>query len=170
MQPEIRYARNGDVNLAYQVVGEGQSDLVLVPGFVSHALASWEEPRHARFLQRLASFSRLITFDKRGTGMSDPIIRMPSQRERVDDVRAVMDAAGSARAALFGVSEGGTLCIMFAATYPQRASALVTFGSAVKYISSPDFPWGWSQERFDRGMQEIEGNWADAAEVRNPSI
>lgn len=170
MQPEIKYARNGDVNLAYQVIGDGERDLVFVPGFVSHALASWEEPRHARFLQRLASFSRLLTFDKRGTGMSDPIIRMPSQRERVDDVRAVMDAAGSRRAALFGVSEGGTLCIMFAATYPQRATALVTFGSAVKYISSPDFPWGWSQERFDRGMEEIQGNWADAAEVRNPSL
>jgi len=170
LQPEVRYARNGDVSLAYQVVGEGEIDLIFVPGFISHALAGWEEPRNARFLRRLASFSRLITFDKRGTGMSDPIVRLPTEREQVDDVRAVMEAAGSNRAALFGYSAGGMLCVMFAATYPQRATALVTFNAPVKYLSSPDFPWGWSQERFERSLSDVAESWADAAEIRNPSL
>lgn len=168
--PEVRFAKNGDVSLAYQVVGEGEIDLVFVPGFISHALAGWEEPRNARFLRRLASFSRLITFDKRGTGMSDPMLRLPSQREQVDDVRAVMEAAGSRRAALLGYSAGGSLAVMFAATYPQRVSALVTFNAPVKYLSSPDFPWGWTQDRFERTLAEVEGSWADIAGIRNPSL
>lgn len=92
MHPEIRYAKSGDVNIAYQVVGNGPLDLVFVPGFVSHAEACWEEPRLARFLRRLSSFSRLIAFDKRGTGMSDPVTSVPAQQERLDDIRAVMDA------------------------------------------------------------------------------
>lgn len=169
-QPEVRFAKNGGVSLAYQVVGDGEFDLVFVPGFVSHALAGWEEPRHARLLRRLASFSRLITFDKRGTGMSDPMLRLPSRRDQVDDVRAVMDAAGSRQAALFGYSDGGSLGIMFAATYPQRVSALVTFDATVKCMSSSDFPWGWSQERFERSLAEVEASWADVAELRNPSL
>src|ERR1700736_4412104 len=103
MEPAVLYAKSGDINLAYQVIGEGDLDLVFVPGFVSHIMAGWEEPRLAGFLRRLASFSRLVLFDKRGTGMSDPITQMPTQRERVDDIRAVLDAAGVQRAALFGV-------------------------------------------------------------------
>ena len=117
--PETRYAKSGELNIAYQLVGEGSVDLVLVPGFVSHLELDWEEPRHARFLERLASFSRLIRFDKRGTGLSDRPGGLPDLDARMDDVRAVMDAAGSERAVLFGYSEGGPMCCLFAATYPE---------------------------------------------------
>ena len=125
MLPETRYAKNGDTNIAYQVVGHGPRDLVVVPGWVSNIDVFWEEPSFARLLTRLASFSRLIIFDKRGTGLSDRGSHMPSLEVRMDDVRAVMDAAGSQQAALFGYSEGGALCALFAATYPARASALI---------------------------------------------
>src|SRR5438552_14505919 len=118
VQPETRYAKSGPVSIAYQVIGDGDTDLVLVPGFVSHVEVAWEEPRLARFLTRLAAFSRLIVFDKRGTGMSDPVASPPSMDERMDDIGAVMHAVGSARAALFGVSEGGTLSLLFGASYP----------------------------------------------------
>src|SRR4051794_26889011 len=125
MVPETRYARSGDVHIAYQVVGDGPIDLVLVPGFVSHVEESWEDPGATHFLQRLTSFSRLIRFDKRGTGMSDrvPDAALPTLDERMDDVRAVMDAAGCERAALLGMSEGGPMSVLFAATHPQRATA-----------------------------------------------
>src|SRR3954449_12492840 len=113
-KPETQYAKSGPVSIAYQVVGEGDVDLVLVPGFVSHVEVAWEEPRLARFLANLASFSRLIVFDKRGTGMSDPVLSPPSVDQRMDDIAAVMDAVGSERAAVFGVSEGGALSILFA--------------------------------------------------------
>ena len=130
MQPETRYARSGDVNIAYQVVGEGPLDLVYVPGWVSNVELNWAEPLHARFLGRLASFSRLIIFDKRGTGLSDrvPADQLPDLEQRMDDVRAVLDAVGSERAALFGFSEGGNMSVLFAATYPGRTVALVVFG------------------------------------------
>ena len=119
MQAQTRYARSGPVSIAYQVVGTGPVDLVLVPGFVSHVEVAWEEPRLARFLTRLASFSRLIVFDKRGTGMSDPVASPPSMDERMDDIGAVMDAVGCARAAVLGISEGGTLSLLFGASHPQ---------------------------------------------------
>ena len=122
MQPHTRYARSGPVSIAYQVVGEGAIDLVLVPGFVSHVEVAWEEPRLARFLTRLAAFSRLIVFDKRGTGMSDPVPGPPSMDERMEDIGAVMDAVGSDRAAIFGISEGGTLSLLFAAEHPERSA------------------------------------------------
>jgi pimeloyl-ACP methyl ester carboxylesterase len=140
--PETRYARSGDVNIAYQVFGQGPLDLVYVPGFVSHVEDWWEEPAQAAFLRRLASFSRVLMFDKRGTGLSDrvPIDRLPTLEERMDDVRAVMDAAGSRRAAVFGVSEGGSMSVLFAATYPDRTTALVTFGIFAKRIWSEDYP------------------------------
>ena len=124
MRPETRYAQSGDVNIAYQVVGEGPRDLVVVPGWVSNIDLFWDEPHVARFLERLASFSRLILFDKRGTGLSDRVADMPSLETRMDDVRAVMDAASSEQAALFGYSEGGPMCALFAATYPARTTAL----------------------------------------------
>src|SRR3954463_11471281 len=113
LQPETRYARSGPISVAYQVIGEGEIDLVLVPGFVSHVEVAWEEPRLARFLTRLASFSRLIVFDKRGTGMSDPVANPPSIDQRMEDIGAVMDAAGATRAAIVGISEGGTLSVLF---------------------------------------------------------
>src|ERR1041384_4760914 len=127
--PQTMYARSGDVNIAYQVIGDAPLDLVFVMGWVSHLEYFWAEPSFARFLTRLASFSRLILFDKRGTGLSDrvPINQLPTLEQRMDDVRAVMDAAGSKRAALCGVSEGGPMAILFAATYPARVSALVLY-------------------------------------------
>src|ERR671922_1891101 len=126
LAPETRYAKSGDLNIAYQVVGEGPLDLIYVPGWISNVELNWEEPSHAHVLDRLASFSRLILFDKRGTGLSDPVAldRLPTLEQRMDDLRAVMDAAGSERAALFGSSEGGLMSVLFAATYPERTRAL----------------------------------------------
>jgi len=135
VEPRIQYAKSGDVNIAYQVVGDGPFDLVLVPGWVSHLELGWEEPSVARFLHRLASFSRLIMLDKRGTGLSDRVslAELPTLEQRMDDVRAVMDAAGSKRAALFGISEGGSMASLFAATYPERTSALVLYASNARH-------------------------------------
>src|SRR5438552_17832606 len=139
-RPKTRYAKSGEVNIAYQVVGEGPRDLVLVPGWVSNIEVFWEEPSMARFLQRLASFSRLILFDKRGTGLSDRVSDMPNLETRMDDVRAVMDAVRSTRAALLGYSEGGPLCMVFGATYPARTAAVVMIGSFARRSWAPDYP------------------------------
>src|SRR2546421_11661799 len=132
--PETRYARSGDLHIAYQTVGDGPQDLVFVHGWISHIEHVWEEPSVARFFSRLASFTRLILLDKRGTGMSDPVPldRLPTLEERMDDVRAVMDAAGSERATLFGTSEGGLMSMLFAATYPERVTALALYGVFAK--------------------------------------
>src|SRR5437764_3331734 len=126
MQPRTRFTRSGNLHIAYQVVGDGPFDLVYVPGWVSHVELAWEEPTLARFLERLASFSRLIIFDKRGTGLSDrvPDSQLPTHEERMDDLRAVMDAAGSDRAAIFRFPEGGSLATLFAATHPPRTTQL----------------------------------------------
>lgn len=162
MNPETRYARSDDVNVAYQVVGEGPLDLVYVPGWVSNVDVMWEEPSYARFLRRLASFARLIVFDKRGTGLSDPVPldRLPTLEERMDDVRAVMDAAGSERAALLGHSEGGNMSILFAATYPERTTALVLVGCYAKRIRSEDYPWAPARADRTREIEETEHDWA----------
>ena len=145
--PETRYAKSGDVHIAYQVLGEGPIDVVFVPGFVSNVEQTWTSPARARFFQRLASFSRLILFDKRGTGMSDRSSQIFTLEQRMEDVHAVMDAAGSARAALFGVSEGGPMSIMFAATYPQRTTAMVLYGSYARRSWAPDYPFAWNDEK-----------------------
>ena len=129
MRPETRYARSGDVSIAYQVVGDGPFDLVFAPGFVSNVEYGWEEPTLERFYRRLASFCRLIIFDKRGTGLSDRVSGVPDLETRMDDVRAIMDAIGSERAAVMGYSEGGALAALFAATYPERTAALVLYGT-----------------------------------------
>src|SRR3954453_17297848 len=127
-QLQTRYARSGEISVAYQVVGEKPFDLIWVPGWISNVEESWEVPEYAPFLHRLASFSRLILFDKRGTGLSDRVSndRLPTLEQRMDDVRAVLEAVGSERAALFGRSEGGNMCVLFAATYPDRTAALIT--------------------------------------------
>ena len=140
--PETRYAKSGDLHIAYQVVGDGPFDLLHIPGFVSNVEAMWDEPLLARFLRRLASFSRLILFDKRGTGLSDrvPNDRLPTLEERMDDLRAVLDAAGSEQAALLSHSEGGNLAVLYAATYPERTRALVTTGMFAARISRPRSP------------------------------
>jgi class 3 adenylate cyclase len=166
MQPETRYAKSGDVNIAFQVVGEGPRDLVLVPGFVSHLDLDWEEPRYAHFLQRLASFSRLIMFDKRGTGLSDRPGGLPDLETRMDDVRAVMDTVGSDRAALFGYSEGGPMCILFAATYPERTSALVLYGSYAKRRDpEDDYPWAATWEERQAYADQVEREWGNEADL-----
>jgi pimeloyl-ACP methyl ester carboxylesterase len=131
--PRTRYAMSGNVHVAYQVFGEGQIDLVFFPGFVSNIEVYWEEPSFARWLRKLAAFARVITFDKRGTGLSDRVEQLPTMDERMDDVRAVMDAAGSKRAAVFGLSEGGSLATLFAAHYPERCQALVLWGAFAKF-------------------------------------
>src|SRR3954466_5741558 len=139
--PPTRYAKSGDASIGYQVVGDGPIDLVLVLGFATHLDLQWEMPAFARFFERLSSFSRLIVFDKRGTGLSDPVADAPTLEERVDDVRAVMDAAGSGRAALFGISEGGPMSVLFAATHPERVTALVLHGAMGRTTWAPDYPW-----------------------------
>ena len=157
--PETRYAKSGDVHIAYQVVGDGPIDLVFVPGFVSNVEATWDQPGRAAFFRRLASFSRLILFDKRGTGMSDRTSQIFTLEQRMEDVNAVMDAAGSKRAALFGISEGGPMSVLFAATYPQRTSALVVCGSYAKRSWAEDYPFGWREERWRTVLSNLERSW-----------
>ncbi len=152
--PETRYARSGDVFIAYQVLGHGPLDLVFIPGFVSHVEHWWEAPPITRFMQRLASFSRLILFDKRETGLSDRVAGIATLEERMDDVRAVMDTVGSEQAAVFGISEGGPMSILFAATYPERTSALVVYGSF------PEFSyWIPTPEALEQLLTKIEQGW-----------
>jgi len=139
--PETRYARSGDVSIAYQVFGSGPFDLVYVQGWISNIEMMWEDPGVASGMARLASFARVITFDKRGTGLSDRVTGYPTLEQRMDDVRAVMDAAGSERAALFGHSEGAGMCILFAATYPDRTQALITYGGFAKRMRTDDYSW-----------------------------
>jgi pimeloyl-ACP methyl ester carboxylesterase/class 3 adenylate cyclase len=162
-QPVTQYTRSGDVSIAYQVVGDGPIDLVLVPSWVTNVEENWEEPSYARFLTRLASFSRLILFDKRGTGLSDRIVKLPSLEERMDDVRAVMDAVGSERAALFGSTEGGAMCALFAATYPSRTTALIMYGAYAKRLRSPDYPWGPSLEEREAWCEWLMREWGGPA-------
>ena len=166
MTSPIRYARSGDVNIAYQVTGDGPFDLVLVPGFFSHLEIDREHPGYAHFLDRLASFSRLVTFDKRGTGLSDRGVGLPDFETRMDDVRAVMDAAGSESAALLGYSEGGPMCILFAATYPARTRALVLYGTYAKR-SHPDedYPWAPTWEERLRDAHGLERSWGEDVEL-----
>jgi class 3 adenylate cyclase len=146
--PQTRYAKSGDVNVAYQVVGDGSIDLLFAPGFVSHVDLYWTDPLLTSFMRRLASFSRLIIFDKPGTGASDPVASVPTLEERVEEMRAVLDAAGSERAALFGISEGGPMSALFAATYPDRISTLVIYGSFAKLAPAPDY-FPELQEEYD---------------------
>ena len=165
-QPETKYARSGDVHIAYQVCGEGPIDLVQIPPFVSHLEYAWEDPYHARFLERLSSFSRLIRFDKRGTGMSDRVAGGATLEERMDDVRAVLDAAGVERAALFGTSEGGPISILFAATYPQRATALILYATFLRGTRAPDYPWADTPEKVARGLEWLDQKWGTEEAVR----
>jgi class 3 adenylate cyclase/pimeloyl-ACP methyl ester carboxylesterase len=158
-QSKVRYARSGDVNIAYATTGDGPLDLVLAAGFISHLELDWAEPRHARFLERLGSFSRLIRFDKRGTGLSDRPSSLGGIETRMDDVRAVMDAAGSERAALFAFWEGGPMAAVFAATYPERTSALVLFGTFARRVRSDDYPWHVSRDRLVEAVEAIAEVW-----------
>jgi pimeloyl-ACP methyl ester carboxylesterase/DNA-binding winged helix-turn-helix (wHTH) protein len=172
--PETMYARSGDVNIAYQVIGDAPLDLVFVMGWVSHMEYFWREPSFARFLLRLASFSRLILFDKRGTGLSDrvPINQLPTLEQRMDDVRAVMDAVGSERAALCGVSEGGPMCSLFAATYPEKTLALVMIGTYAKRLRDAEYPWGPTAEQREHFFEVMRKQWGGPVGIdeRAPSV
>src|SRR6266542_3745329 len=159
--PVTRYARGGGVNIAYQVVGEGPLDLVWIPSMTHHVELAWESPAHARHLRRLASTARLIVFDKRGTGMSD----RPSGREtlevRMDDIRAVLDVASSERAVVFGLGDGGPLCILFAATYPERTSGLVLMHSTPRFVRSPELPWLPTRAEMEQRADEFARRWGE---------
>ena len=159
--PETKYAKSGEVYIAYQVLGDGPLDLVYVPGWISHVEYGWEHPLHARFLERLAAFARLILFDKRGTGLSDRVAEkeLPTLEQRMDDVRAVMDAVGSQRAALLGASEGGNLSVLFAATYPERTIALITFGIFAKRVWAPEYPWAPTPDERQQWLESVEQDW-----------
>ena len=157
--PETRYAMSGEVAIAYQVVGDGPFDLVFTPGAFSNAELMWEEAAMARFFGALASFSRLIVFDKRGTGLSDRVAAIADLETRMDDIRAVMDAAASKRAALVGVSEGGPMAIMFAATYPERTHALVTYGALPRFVRGPSFPWCEPKHEYLGEWEEDAKRW-----------
>jgi len=166
-RPETRYAKSGDLNIAYQVVGDGPRDLIYVPGWISNVELNWEEPALAHVLERLSSFSRLILFDKRGTGLSDPVPqdRLPTLEERMDDVRAVLDAVESKQTAVFGFSEGGLMSVLFAATYPERTTALVLFGVFAKRLWSPDYPWAPKPDDREREIAELERNWSERMDL-----
>ena len=145
-EPETRYARSGDVSIAYRVCGAGAFDLVLFPGWVTNVELMWEDPKYRAFFGQLGSFARFIWFDKRGTGLSDRAAGIADMETRMDDVRAVLDAAGSERSAILGISEGGPLAVLFAATYPERTLALVLYGAAPRFSRAPGYPWGRTRE------------------------
>jgi class 3 adenylate cyclase len=158
---DIRYASSDGIQIAYEVFGSGPRDLVFVQGWVTNLELLWEHPRVARSLERLGSFCRVINFDKRGTGLSDrvPVDRLPTLEQRMDDVRAVMDAAGSERAVLFGHSEGGPMCALFAAAYPERAEGLVMYGSFATRLRHPDYPWAPTREERERHLDAVAVGW-----------
>jgi class 3 adenylate cyclase len=170
--PQTQYARAGDISIAYQVVGDGPTDLVLVPGYVSHVEMLWDFPGAVRMIERITSFARLIVFDKRGGGMSDPVAGAPILEERIDDVRAVMEAAGSERAVLLGVSEGVPMCLLLAATHPELVSALVLYGGMARSTWAPDYPWATPADALLESSMEMAPYLLEGAalEIMAPSI
>ena len=170
--PETRYVRSSGAYIAYRIMGSGPVDLVLLQGGFSHVELQLEEPSFARFLGRLASFSRLIVLDVRGTGLSDRTMHLPTLEEQVDDVLAVLDAVGCERAGLFGVGQGGVLACLFAAAHPGRATALVLFGTCARLIQAEGYPWGRAPEEFARLLQSTEQGWGQgvALPVLAPSM
>lgn len=168
----VCYADSGGTRIAYQVVGDGPVDLVFVPSFVTNLGATWDDPTYARFLRRLASMARLVLFDKRGTGLSDPVVLPPTPEQRTADLRSVLDAVGSDRAVLFGVCGGGSQCVRFAAEHPERTAGLVLFGAAARIINTGDYPWGWAAEQHERFLAAFEQAWLTGGrpERRNPGL
>jgi class 3 adenylate cyclase len=161
MQPVTQYAKSGDVHIAYQAFGDGPINLVMVPGFVSNVENYWDQPDLARFLTRLGSYARVVTFDKRGTGMSDRVAELPGLDQRMDDLRAVMDAAGMERAALLGISEGAPLSVLFAATYPDRCRALALYGSFSRFSY-----WFPTEEALANFFGYVEQSWGTGGSVQ----
>ncbi|WP_170979366.1 alpha/beta fold hydrolase [Roseomonas sp. HF4] len=170
--PETRYARSGDCHIAYQVTGEGPVDLVFAQGYVTHLEIEWEDPRPARFIDGLSSFCRLIRFDKRGTGLSDRVAGLATLEERMDDLRAVMDAAGSERAVLLGASEGGPMSLLFSATCPERVRSLILCGAFARIAAAPDHPWGRTPEQLANILRMIEQKWGTghSVDAYSPSL
>jgi pimeloyl-ACP methyl ester carboxylesterase len=164
--PEIRYARSGDISIAYQVIGDGPFDLVWTPGALSHLELRWEDKAVNRFYRGLSSFSRLITFDKRGTGLSDRVAGIADLETRMDDIRAVMDGAESQSAAVCGASEGGPMAMLFAATYPERVRALVVYGSLPRFVRGPNFPWGEPKHQYLADWEEEADRWGTEDSAR----
>jgi class 3 adenylate cyclase len=159
MSPKTRYARSDDVCIAYQVTGEGPTDIIWAPGTMSHLDLDWENPNKALFLERLGGFARLIRFDKRGNGLSDRPINMATLEERTDDIRAVMDAVGIESAHLFGLSEGGSMSCLFAATYPRRTNSLLLWGAQACWVATDDHPWGQTRAEHDQMLETIQDDW-----------
>jgi class 3 adenylate cyclase len=173
MPPQTRYARSGEVGIAYQACGEGEMDLVVAFPFLSHLDLLWENPAQSHFVERLGAFARVLLFDRRGVGLSDPVAGAPTLEERMDDVRAVMDAAGSERAALLGMSEGATMCMLFAAAYPERTSALVLWGAMARSTAAPDYPWPPEREAVIEAQEAlIQPMWGQGAtiDIFSPSL
>jgi pimeloyl-ACP methyl ester carboxylesterase/class 3 adenylate cyclase len=163
----IRYARSGEVNVAYQVSGEENPiDIVWAPGTVSHLGLSMQQPARLQLAERLSRFARVIRFDKRGTGMSDRVTEAATIEERADDIRAVMDAAGSERAAVLGFSEGGSMSAVFAAMHPERVRSLVIWGCQARFTRAPDYPWGMTRELYDERLAALEREWPSRDYVR----
>ena len=171
MLPETRYVRSQGHHIAYQVVGEGPRDVILIPGFASHLEIGWEQPLYERWFRRVSSYARLILIDKRGTGLSDkvPSDRLPTLEERMDDVLAVLDAIGSQRTALFGISDGGAMAALFAATYPLRTSALILSGAWARAFSAPDYPWGFDPSAFQQRVESVQRVWGTPASAAIPA-
>lgn len=165
MIPDTKYAKSGDISIAYQSIGNGELDLICVLGWVSNVEYVWEEPTISSFLKRLSTFSRLIILDKRGTGLSDRVSQMPTLEERMDDVRAVMDAVGSQKAALLGVSEGGSMCALFAATYPERSLGLILCGSFAKRIWDAEYPWAPTPQERENFFDVIRKGWGGVGDL-----
>ena len=163
--PETRYAKSGDVHVAYQEFGAGSERILLAPGWVSHIEYAWEEPSFAGFLEQLGSFARVVWFDKRGTGLSDRVAGLPILEERMDDLRAVMDAVGWSSATVFGVSEGGSMSALFAASYPARVDSLILYGVFARRLRAPDYPWAPTLEERERWISSLESGWGGDVEL-----
>jgi class 3 adenylate cyclase len=166
--PKTKYARSGDVRIAYQITGNGPFDVVWAPGTMSHLDLDWEIPQRALFFECFSQFCRLIRFDKRGTGLSDRPVKMATLEERTDDIRGVMDDVGIERANIFGVSEGGSMACLFAATYPQRVNSLLVWGAQARWIASPDHPWGQTQDQHDQMIAMIDDDWPSFEYITGP--
>jgi pimeloyl-ACP methyl ester carboxylesterase len=152
--PDVHYAKSGDVHIAYQVFGGGPADLVIIPGFISNIEHYWDWPEAARWLHHLGSRTRVILFDKRGTGLSDRLGQLPNLELRMDDTRAVMDAVGVERAAVMGFSEGGSLAVLFAAAHPERCLALILYGAFARFSD-----WFSTKQKFDAFLDYVETSW-----------
>ena len=172
MRPDIKYTSCDGVDIAYQVTGDGPIDIIYVPGWVSNLDLSWDYPGYAEVLHRLGSFARLIRFDKRGTGLSERNVGFPTLEQRMEDVRSVMDAVDSKRAALLGTSEGGNMSMLFAATYPERVTALVLFGCFAKGVRADNYPWATSKQELEKELEDIREAWGGPFDLQNgaPSL